>query len=474
MRPGSAVGRDLHRECEAGLSGRVDDHEVRVLAGVEVAEVLLLVQRPRPGEGAEEQQLRRVDRGRRVARLAHVHLEAVVQHPRDEPFVAGPDVGADRDRRARGRGALPRHGAAAEEQLRGRAVRDRRPGLGEPMQLPVGAVHGVGQDAATPEQAVTARARPGQAAPVVGVEVRVHAVPLPHRRDLAVAGPVVLVQVGVEVHPVAAHVRIQIAEAAEGLARHRQAESRHEGDLGQGAERIGCRSAGIPPVPARDLVAGEPDRGVLAGDQRGGAGRTHGLDAATAHDAQTGIQRPREERVLRFGERRAEHECRGRAGRDAPPHELRGHQVGEHRVGQARFGGEDAPLEPLEQLAAAELVGGERLRKVQVRVDEAGQQARAGEHDLLVGEGCRQQRPRPGIGDAARGVDGECAVGLRDERVGRAVERRAARHMEQMAPIDRHRDSSWRSYGQTNAGRSSQASGAAAAPSRVMVPSIRP
>ena len=56
-------------------------------------------------------------------------------------------------------------------------------------------------------------------------------------------------------------------------------------------------------------------------------------------------------------------------------------------------------------------------------VDEPGQQAAAGQHDLVVGEGCRKRSPRARVRDATGRIDGERAVGLGDERVGRAVER---------------------------------------------------
>ena len=264
-----------------------------------------------------------------------------------------------------------------------------------------------------------------------------------------------------EVDALALHLGVQVSQSCERLGRDGEAESRHDSNLSKGRARIAGPASGILPVPSCDLVAGQADRVVLGGQKRGGAGRSDGLDAAAADHAQARVERAGEERVLRLRKGGAEDEGRGGAGRDAPPDEFGRDEIREDGVGQPGLCGEHAALQPLEQLAPAELVGRQCLREVHVRVDEAGEEEPACDDDGVVGEGCRQARPRAGVRDAPGGVDGQRAIRFRDQRIGRPLERRAACHVEQMAPVDRHCISFANPDHDANAGMSSHASGAA-------------
>lgn len=67
--------------------------------------------------------------------------------------------------------------------------------------------------------------------------------------------------------------------------------------------------------------------------------------------------------------------ARGRGSRgDSASAEGLGGVLGELGIGKPRFGGKDTEVEPLEELTAAVRVAGVRLREVNVRVDESGQQ----------------------------------------------------------------------------------------------------
>ena len=107
-------------------------------------------------------------------------------------------------------------------------MRDRRAGLCHPGQLCVGAVDAVGQNGAPAEQALAPDGRTGEELAVVGVEVALHVEELLYQVDLAGAGPIVLVEVRVDVDAAVAYLRVQLAERREGLRCHRQREARHD------------------------------------------------------------------------------------------------------------------------------------------------------------------------------------------------------------------------------------------------------
>ena len=125
----------------------------------------VLVEGLRAGQRPGVEELGGVQRDGVGARLGEVHLVGVVEHAGDQPAVAGADVGTGGDGHAGGGGAAPRHGPGAEELLRGGAVGDRALRLGEPGELGVGAVHGVGEDAAAPEQVSPPAREPGSKRP---------------------------------------------------------------------------------------------------------------------------------------------------------------------------------------------------------------------------------------------------------------------------------------------------------------------
>ena len=275
-------------------------------------------------------------------------------------------------------------------------MRDRGPGLGEAVQLAVGGVHGVGEDPPPAQQALAAHARAGQAAPVVRVEIRLDAVLLAHGRDLAVAGPVVLVQVRVEVHPVAAHLGIEIAETRKRLGRDREAEARDRPPPG----RVRVRGSDAAPAASRPCQRAISSRAspIAASSLVSSAAALAGPTVWMPRPLTT--RRPASSvRVKRASCASGNAEPKTRAAvvpaDDPASHELGRDEVGERRVGEARFRRKDAALQPLEQLAAAERVGRERLREVHVGVDEPRHQVAAGAHDLVAGEAMRAGRSTP-------------------------------------------------------------------------------
>ena len=267
----------------------------------------------------------------RLARLGDVHLVGVTGDLRDEPFVATSAVAAQCDGHPRVDGAVPRHGARAEEQLRRRTVRDRRAGLCHPGQFGVGAVDAVGQNGAPSEQALAADSRTGEKLAVVGVEVALHVEELLDQIDLTGTGPIVLVEMRVDVDAAVAYLRVQLAERREGLCGHRQREARHD----RGEQSSGVGISGVGCVPSIDLGGGQCNRIGLRGHQRGSRVRTLGLDTATADDAQSGALGRLEQFVLRHGESRTEHHCSRGARGDPGAGEVARDRAGEHRVGQS-------------------------------------------------------------------------------------------------------------------------------------------
>ncbi len=99
--------------------------------------------------------------------------------------------------------------------------------------------------------------------------------------------------------------------------------------------------------------------------------------------------------------------------------------VREHRIGEARLGGEDAALEPLEQLAATELVGRETSAESArgCRRSPAAGSRRSSTTPSPASE-AGQVGPRAGVRIRPSASDREGAVGLRDERVRGVLERR--------------------------------------------------
>jgi hypothetical protein len=136
----------------------------------------------------------------------------------------------------------------------------------------------------------------------------------------------------------------------------------------------GVHVAGVGRVPLVDLLAGESDRVLFRGDQRGSGRRAGGLNPAAADHSKAAIQSFTEQCVLRVREGRSEHH-RGRRSRgDSASAEGLGSVLGELRISESRFGGKDAQVEPLEELAAAVRIAGVGLREMNVGIDESGQQ----------------------------------------------------------------------------------------------------
>ena len=270
----------------------------------------------------------------------------------------------------------------------------------------------MGQDRAATQQARTADRRPGQELAVVGVEIALDAEESLDGVDLTGAGPIVLVEVGVQVHTAVANRVIQFSQAFQRLGGDRQGEPGDDRDVQQRGGDV-TRVGGVPGV---DLLAGQPQRVGFGSDQGAGGGRPHGLDTAPADDAQTPAPRFGEQRVLRMREGRTEDHRGGGARSDPPIAELGRGSPCEIRVRQPGLGGEDASLEPLQQLSAAVGVAGIGLREVDVGVDESGHQ----EPGTVVAD------PRRGelgghrvavsaVGDPPVGDD-ERAVGYRHKR----------------------------------------------------------
>ena len=211
-----------------------------------------------------------------------------------------------------------------------------------------------------------------------------------------------------EVDALVAVLVVQLTQAGQGGGCDREAEAGHDGDVlqslavGIGGERM----------PLLDLGAREIDGLGFARHQQSPrlwAGR---LDAATGDDAQAPIARFLKEEVLGMGERRPEDKAVRRTRGDHAVDPLHGGLLGVFGVSVLRLRGEDAVVEPLEQLATAVGVAAPHLREVHVRVDEAGEQEGAVVVDLCRARVFRRQLgPVAAPGDDALVIDHECPVG---------------------------------------------------------------
>jgi hypothetical protein len=188
------------------------------------------------------------------------------------------------------------------------------------------------------------RLRTGQELAVVGVEVGVHLVGLLGGVDLAGAGAVVLVEVAVHVDTATLDRIIEFAKVFQRLGGDRQREPGHDRHVQQG--RFGV--SGVGAVPLVDLLADEPDRILLRGEQRLCGLAADGLDTSTADHPQPAPLRLGEQRVLGVRERRTEDHGGGGARGDAAATELLGGLLSEFGIGETGFRREDAQVEPLE------------------------------------------------------------------------------------------------------------------------------
>jgi len=136
-------------------------------------------------------------------------------------------------------------------------------------------------------------------------------------------------------------------------------------------------------------------------------------------------------------ERRAEDEGAGRAGRDAAAGEVPGDALGERRVGQTGLRGEDAVVQPFQELPAAVGVGRVGLREVDVGVHEAGQDEAAPVVRHREGRECgREKCEVADPGDRAGGIRGQGAVGQRCEVAARRIDGGGAGNVEDVAAVD--------------------------------------
>ena len=253
----SGCGRNVSRDMTSAGSSesiagdrrhqpRVDGDHVGLLAGLERPDRVLLPERARPVVGREAQPVERLERRRVVARLAALL--------REDPQAAldvcpGAHVGEDRELRPRRDvGAQPdadpgrqvareRHRARGEEQVRGRAVGDRRVGLRDAGDLPRREVDRVGEDRLGAEAA----------GPVVDVEVVDGVGEQP--RDLADLVPV-LRDVRL---PVGAGLAGEVRRQAQHVRPARDGESRRDGVP---------QPAVVAHVPARAQVGRLAEAGV--------------------------------------------------------------------------------------------------------------------------------------------------------------------------------------------------------------------
>lgn len=163
---------------------------------------------------------------------------------------------------------------------------------------------------------------------------------------------------------------VQLPQILQRPCCHREREAGNHCDVNERSVHV----AGVGRVPLVDLLAGESDRVLFRGDQRGGGGRAGGLNPTSADHPKAAFQSFREQGVLRVREGRSEHH-RGRGSRgDSASAEGLGSVLGKLRISESRFGGKDAQVEPLEELAAAVCVAGVGLREMNVCIDESGQQ----------------------------------------------------------------------------------------------------
>jgi len=99
--------------------------------------------------------------------------------------------------------------------------------------------------------------------------------------------------------------------------------------------------------------------------------------------------------------------------------------LGELRISESRFGGKDAQVEPLEELAAAVRIAGVGLREMNVGIDESGQQET---RSMIVSFAAREVSGErfefSAVDDRSGIVDRQDAVGDRDERLRRILNRR--------------------------------------------------
>ena len=272
----------------------------------------------------------------------------------------------------------------------------------------------MGQDAPRTEQALAADLGAGEELPVIGVEVGIDLVHGLGGVDFAGAGPVVLVQVGVEVHAAIPDRVVELAEFLEGLPGDRQGEARDHRHVQQGR----CRVAGVGGMPLLDLLRVSRM-----------ASSSLVIKAAAESGPTVWMPRPLTIRSPRrlVSVNRASWAC-GKADPKTTaavvPAAIRRSQKsaarrrGEIRVGETGFGREDAGVQPLQQLAAAVGVAAVRLREMHVGVDEAGEQESWPViHRRRAAQLGRQVAERAAEDDSSAVVDRQRAVGQRDQRL---------------------------------------------------------
>ena len=110
--------------------------------------------------------------------------------------------------------------------------------------------------------------------------------------------------------------------------------------------------------------------------------------------------------------------------------------LGELRISESRFGGKDAQVEPLEELAPAVRIAGVGLREMNVGIDESGQQET---RSMIVNFAAREVSGErfefSAVDDRSGIVDRQDAVGDRDERLRRILYRRTTGNVEDMASM---------------------------------------
>ncbi len=388
-------------ERRAGI--RVQPHGVEALPHLEVADLITQPERVGAGRRGQMQEVRR-HQGHALGAaqpLQEVGLQAFLEQR--EPG-AGADVGAERHRDTEGQVAVEREQPAPERGVARWAVRYGGAAGGQELQLGVGGVHVVGEDAAGADQTV----------PVIALEVATSE-QLPHLGDLR------RVLVDVRGEPATRDVVVHGRARCQQLVGAGQREARRD--------RVPGAAVLVPsPRQLARLVVGAPRGRVQLRPQ-------HPVtDDQAAGDPEPALGGLLEEGVDRRREMRPEHQRGRRARVDERRDELARDLPGVGDVLQPRLLREGAAIEPLQQ-RHAQRADGPHLRVVHVRVDEPGQQqAGAKVDDGLVVVLASKLRVRPALDDPA--VDDE------QPRVGVRLQRPAAERvvggMQHLGAVQRH------------------------------------
>ena len=387
----------LHAVADQRRGVVVQHQEVGVLAGQEVAQLVVQVQRIGAAQGGQVQRLERVE----LLALQLHHLVRLVQRLQLAEAGAGADIGTQPDAHAMGFQLVQVEQAAAEEQVGGRAEGHGRAGFGEALALVVAQVHAMGEH----------RARADQLVVVVDIEI---ALALGEQFLDPLDLLAVLGQVGVH---------IQVRVLAQQLAGQLQLLRRAGGGKARG-DRIVQAALAVPALDQR-LALGVAGFGGVGQVVRGVAIHQH----LTGDHAQVELVGLLEEGVHRLRVHAAEHQGGGSAVAQQFLEEDRRHVAGVSLVFELPLGGEGVGVEPVQQLLA---VGGDHagLRVVDMGVDEAGGDQRvAVVLDVDAGQLGQQLGSRADLSDLAvfdqQDAVLEILIGLLDTdhgRVGEAVQ----------------------------------------------------